>query len=182
MTLTDPGPAVLAGLPCPDCGTTLTLTGSQHRVLAEVARGTSTERISQLLRAGRNTVSTSKDRDRAGAEAIRDVVHALQATGRPHAVAIACRTELLTPPRLRPPEDGIPDSLRRTAELLAEGLTVREIARTLAIAADTVTARLGRLRKTLGAESGAHVIFGLYAISELPAHHPCPCRRHKAKR
>ncbi|MGA5822172.1 LuxR C-terminal-related transcriptional regulator [Kitasatospora sp. NPDC094028] len=182
MTLTQPGQALLTGLPCPDCASTLTLTHGQHLVLTEVAQGIPTERITQRLRAGQKTVRTSKEPDRAGADAIRDVVQALGATGRPHAVDVACRTQLLVPPRLRPPEDGIPEPLRRTAELLAEGLEVRPIARKLNLAEDTVKARLRRLRKALGAENSPNLIFGLHAIGELPGHHPCPCRPPKARK
>ncbi|MER8103242.1 LuxR C-terminal-related transcriptional regulator [Kitasatospora sp. NPDC094016] len=181
MTLTQPGQAMLKGLPCPDCAITLTLTHGQHLVLTEVAHGTPTERITQRLRAGQNAVRTSTDRDRAGADAIRDVVQALGATGRPHAVDVACRTKLLVPPRLRPPEDGIPEPLRRTAELLADGLEVRPIARKLGLAVETVNARLKRLRKALGVENSPNLIFCLHAIGELPVHHPCPCRPRRAR-
>ncbi|MFD7828460.1 LuxR C-terminal-related transcriptional regulator [Streptomyces sp. MJM8645] len=151
----------------------MSVTLFQQQVLYQLAWGVPTAQIGRLVSDG--SVPRPEDQER-GAAAIRTVLRLLKAKGRVQAVDTACRSALIVPPTgLRPPSDGIPEDLLRVAELLAIGMTRKEIAAHLDISIGAVKTRFDRLYDMLGVTTGDHAVFSLHAIGILPAHHPCLC-------
>lgn len=143
-----------------------------------MALGKSDPQIGRHLRGGRaEKVPGNGDKDR-GANVVRTILDRLDASGRVHAVDIGCRLGLVDLPEgICPPEQGIPPHQLQPAVLLASGLPYKEIARRLDRSPLTVKSNLHRLYGRLGAESGAHAVYTLHALKELPTDHPCECSK-----
>ncbi|MFJ1936545.1 LuxR C-terminal-related transcriptional regulator [Kitasatospora sp. NPDC088160] len=65
---------------------------------------------------------------------------------------------------------------------VASGLSYKAIARKLFLSDMTVKSHLHRLYARIGAQNGAHAVYLMHALNELPTRHPCPCDRGGATR
>ncbi|MEV7930447.1 LuxR C-terminal-related transcriptional regulator [Kitasatospora sp. NPDC088779] len=177
MTTTHTPDAPVHGLPCPGCGTTVTVTTIQRDVLHELAWGASTHQITEYLDArGIHSALPPTIKSRGAAE-VDAIQRTLNASGCNDAVDIACRLRILVPPKgLRLPPKGIPEGLLRTAALIARGMDHAAVAHQLGLKEKSVSGHMARLRALLGAANTPHAIYSLHALDQLPAHHPCPCR------
>ncbi|MEU3566848.1 helix-turn-helix transcriptional regulator [Kitasatospora sp. NPDC036755] len=149
----------------------------QHEALRLMALGASNPQIGRHLRDTGLDKALGDDKER-GAYIVRCLLTRLGASGRAHAVDTACRLALVDVlGKARPPEQEILPRHKKCAVLLASGLSYKQAARRLGLSPLTVKSHLHGLYKRLGASGGAHAVHLLHALKELPADHPCPCRR-----
>ncbi|MER8103241.1 hypothetical protein [Kitasatospora sp. NPDC094016] len=160
-------PLMIAGAPCPACGTRLLATQPEARLLALTAHGRTPYMIGRHLR-------TTKAAVEGDLEAL---AAAFDAASLAHMVDISYRAGLLRrDPGFRrlvyPPADGALTALRG----MATGLSDSEIGRQTGRTARAVNEGLRRFLRTHSLHTRPEAVRLLHGVRLLDDTHPCPCQ------
>ncbi|WP_406097548.1 hypothetical protein [Kitasatospora purpeofusca] len=166
------------GMPCLECGSRVTLTEVQHRVLELMARGLTNKEILHGLKGphGHSYVEFV-------AGQLREL---LGAANRAQSVDLGWRHGLLAAPRNRPEPLWKLADFEHTALLhLAAGATMDRLVQVAGVPRSTLAWRIARIREHLGvtgprvAPQLVHVLHALGGV--LPDGHPCQCDDREQK-